>query len=521
MPPIFSEEFQGKAVGVASANIIKADNGELLSLYGIKSPAVGTELGKRAKSFVMQQVIGQPVKIDIVSVEYGIRYVKVTLADGKDLAGQMLSEGLATWDRAAWPKETHLGDLEQIGQSKLQAAFEEQQEKMQDNIRQIEEARIQKEKEERERAEKEALNKQIKEWQNTLPAERQGRRSRLYALWKTLRVDLAKAEIYYEKITKASQLLTLGADARAELQARYQRSKAEHGMDVSTEVELLMSSWDEQEAQETVGEWIQEYYALLDKIASESDEYTYENDLITELDSHLPEEVLASETIALLPEQSESRPETSGNFRVGTGFIVAEEGYVITCAHVIDGAKTIRVESKEEVSYPASVKFQDRKCDFAIIFAKSLVGSPIPVSTQEPEQGSVIYCLGYPLSTVKMRSVSGNIAGLEGAGDQIEGDPKYLQITAPLNPGNSGGPVLNVYGEWVGVVAIKSLDIKHLYESGQAVQGVNHAIKASAIEKQFNTAQVCAFSRHSRGPELSLQDICKQLSDSVVRVIAR
>ena len=144
---------------------------------------------------------------------------------------------------------------------------------------------------------------------------------------------------------------------------------------------------------------------------------------------------------------------------VGTGFIVAE-GHVMTCAHVVE---------------------EDVANDWAILRVEGLAGPAIPVAPQPPNIGATIFCLGYPLGGIQGSADpivgSGNIAALM----RLDRDQRFMQITAPVNPGNSGGPVLDQQGRWVGVVSQKMNDQATLDRSQTVAQGMNFAVKASYI----------------------------------------
>jgi regulator of sirC expression with transglutaminase-like and TPR domain len=138
---------------------------------------------------------------------------------------------------------------------------------------------------------------------------------------------------------------------------------------------------------------------------------------------------------------------------VGTGFIVAADGLVATNLHVIDEGRPIRVELADGKQHEVtSVHASDRTLDLAIlrIDAKGLM--PLELGDSDKlKDGQAIVALGNPLG-FKHSVVSGVVSGRR----DFEGRP-MIQVAIPVEPGNSGGPVLDKLGKVQGIVTIKSL----------------------------------------------------------------
>lgn len=186
-----------------------------------------------------------------------------------------------------------------------------------------------------------------------------------------------------------------------------------------------------------------------------------------------------------------SEPVTSGESVLsGTGFLLSENGLIVTNYHVVDGASKILVAFPEKnIEFQATVKIKDSKNDIAILEMKDFVykkhfAANIPFTLnggRSARIGESVYTLGYPLSSIlgaKPRLATGQISSEYG----IKEDPRVYQISAPLQPGNSGGPLLNLKGEIVGIV-VSGLNAKYLYEEeGIIPQNVNFAVKSSYLQ---------------------------------------
>ncbi len=137
----------------------------------------------------------------------------------------------------------------------------------------------------------------------------------------------------------------------------------------------------------------------------------------------------------------------------GTAFVVTADGFLVTCAHVVDGAKTIEV-LLGGVKYPAIVVSSDRIHDVAVIRINGQNLSPVPLTDSNGVQlGQPVRALGYPLSDVlgnNLKVTAGSVSGLN-----QEANSRVFQVDAAINPGNSGGPIVNEMGEVIGVASAK------------------------------------------------------------------
>lgn len=163
----------------------------------------------------------------------------------------------------------------------------------------------------------------------------------------------------------------------------------------------------------------------------------------------------------------------------GTGFLVTNTGLIVTNHHVVEGATNIVVEANgAEVT--ATVVARDPANDIAIIRA-AVTGTPLALgSASGALRGEEVMTLGYPLVEIQgegQKAAFGRINALSGLADDI----RYMQIDVPVQPGNSGGPLLNEHGVVIGLVSATVDQGVVLRASGTLAQNVNYALKADYI----------------------------------------
>ncbi len=137
----------------------------------------------------------------------------------------------------------------------------------------------------------------------------------------------------------------------------------------------------------------------------------------------------------------------------GTGFAISNNGYIATNAHVIKGADSIHVVSHEGRSLKARIVYKDPECDLAVLKIEDstfkMPPLPFALSSKAAPLGEEIYTLGYPRNEI----VYGK--GYISAETGFEGDSSSYQLTLPVNPGNSGGPLIDAQGYILGIISGK------------------------------------------------------------------
>ncbi len=210
-------------------------------------------------------------------------------------------------------------------------------------------------------------------------------------------------------------------------------------------------------------------------------------------------------------------------FSTGTGFFVTNDGYMVTNFHVIDGATTITVVSPlEKKELKATVVQSDPANDIAILKVEAqTVGIPLATSFSSAK-GEEVLTLGFPLVALQgqeQKATFGRINALSG----IQNDIRFVQIDVPIQPGNSGGPLLNTRGEVIGVVTATLSQIVTLRASGSLPQNVNYAVKIDYITPALNAAKVdrSKVSSANSTSKLEMAQIVSLRESSVMLVVAK
>jgi hypothetical protein len=165
----------------------------------------------------------------------------------------------------------------------------------------------------------------------------------------------------------------------------------------------------------------------------------------------------------------ESGSKTDNSPSSGTGFAISSSGLIATNYHVIEGAKSIMVKGVNQdfnVSYKASVVVTDPKNDLAIIKIddsrfKEFNTLPFLLRKNTADVGESIFVLGFPLTATmgeEVKLTNGIISSRTG----YEGDISMYQISAPVQPGNSGGPLFDNQGNIIGIVSAKHLQTENV-----------------------------------------------------------
>lgn len=170
----------------------------------------------------------------------------------------------------------------------------------------------------------------------------------------------------------------------------------------------------------------------------------------------------------------------------GSGFAIAD-GYVVTNYHVINGAKVINVKGingETDETYKGYVVATDREHDLAILKIvdkkfKGFDAIPYCIGKSVPEVGDDVFVLGYPKTNTMGQEVK-LTNGIISAQSGFKGDASMYQISAPVQPGNSGGPLFDNEGNVIGVICAKHAD----------AENANYAIKVSYLFSLVNSSGI-------------------------------
>ncbi len=159
----------------------------------------------------------------------------------------------------------------------------------------------------------------------------------------------------------------------------------------------------------------------------------------------------------------------------GTGFAINSNGYIATNYHVIDGAKSVYVRGVNgdfEKTYKAKVIVEDQRNDLALLKIEKWLGEiPYKLNKSTIALANSVYALGYPLTSIlgsDIKFTDGKIGATTG----FNNDPTYYQHSAPIQPGNSGGPLFNESGD---LIAINTLRVD---QEVAITEGIFFSVKA-------------------------------------------
>ena len=209
----------------------------------------------------------------------------------------------------------------------------------------------------------------------------------------------------------------------------------------------------------------------------------------------------------------QSRPEASGS-----GFFITEDGYLITNEHVAgDGAQVRLVTAAGIIS--AKVVKVDAANDLALLKAEGKFAA-LPVATSRAVKlGGTVATVGFPnigLQGFAPKFARGEIGSLSGPQD----DARYFQISVPVQPGNSGGALVDERGNVVGVVSAKLSAKAALSTSGALPENVNYAVKSSFLLGFLESVpEVAAKLKEPNTKDMKFEDVVEQAKEAAVLVL--
>ena len=161
----------------------------------------------------------------------------------------------------------------------------------------------------------------------------------------------------------------------------------------------------------------------------------------------------------------------------GSGFIITEDGYVVTNYHVVSGASSVQVTLYNGDTYDATVIGGDSDYDVAVLKINADGLQPVTLGeSADVNVGDTVLAIGNPLGELTFSMSQGIVSSCDRA-INVDGTPfNMIQVDCSINPGNSGGPLVNLYGEVVGIVSAK-----YSSYSSTTVEGLGFAIPISDV----------------------------------------
>ncbi|MBS5472088.1 MAG: trypsin-like peptidase domain-containing protein [Subdoligranulum variabile] len=172
--------------------------------------------------------------------------------------------------------------------------------------------------------------------------------------------------------------------------------------------------------------------------------------------------VVSPSVVAITTEQMSSSQTWFGGYYVqsgaGSGVIISQDGYILTCAHVVNGATSVKVQlNGSDESYDATVVGQDSTSDIAVLKIDATGLTPAVIGDSDAlAVGEVAVAVGNPLGTLSNTVTDGIVSALNRQVTVQNNDMTLIQTDASISPGNSGGGLFNANGELIGIVNAKS-----------------------------------------------------------------
>lgn len=191
----------------------------------------------------------------------------------------------------------------------------------------------------------------------------------------------------------------------------------------------------------------------------------------------------------------------------GTGFVVSANGHIVTNHHVIDGCSDLKGNLTGEAAMVLRVVSSDANNDLALLQAPSTARFKefARIRDRSIRSGDSVVAIGFPfhgLLTSDFTVTTGIVSSLSG----MRNDSRFLQISAPVQPGNSGGPLFDTTGQIVGVVTGKLDGLRVAVATGSIPENINFAIKTGALRDFLDNSVVPYQTAEPKG-ELKTTDI--------------
>jgi S1-C subfamily serine protease len=211
--------------------------------------------------------------------------------------------------------------------------------------------------------------------------------------------------------------------------------------------------------------------------------------------------------------RSKEKSETSG-----TGFFVSTKGHILTNHHVVNECTTFKVTQAGLGNDKVRLVASDEKNDLAVL-ATDLKPDSVPSLRTAVRMGESISVYGFPLAGLLASTgnfTTGTVTALAGLGD----DTRMIQISAPVQPGNSGGPLIDQYGNIVGVIVSKLNALRVAKATDDLPQNINFAIKSVIAQSFLESNDILPSMTPSTAP-LDAPQVAERAKAFTVRITCK
>ncbi len=203
----------------------------------------------------------------------------------------------------------------------------------------------------------------------------------------------------------------------------------------------------------------------------------------------------------------------------GTGFFITDDGYLLTCFHVVTNATRIMVGTTQGV-LPGELVESDPANDVALLKVDGKFAALPLADGGGVKLGESVFTVGFPdpaMQGLAPKLTRGEISSLAGVKD----NPGEYQISVPVQPGNSGGAIVDEYGNVVGLVAARLSDQAALESSGMTAQDVNYAVKISCAKSLLDEMPGLPDKLKPRHPakDRKFEDVVQEAQNALALVI--
>lgn len=208
----------------------------------------------------------------------------------------------------------------------------------------------------------------------------------------------------------------------------------------------------------------------------------------------------------------------AGNVKgFGSGSFISDDGLILTAAHVVEGAGKIEV-----VTHAGRVKAKliniDKKNDIAILECRGKYDSLPVVTSRLVKLGQSIFTIGFPnveIQGFSPKVTRGEINSMSGYQD----DPSSWQVSVPVQPGNSGGPLMDANGNVVGMIVSKLSAVNVARMQGDIPQNVNYAVKSDYIRPMLDKYKNRLKTFDTLSAEIPFEKVVRKTQNSVVMIV--
>jgi len=205
---------------------------------------------------------------------------------------------------------------------------------------------------------------------------------------------------------------------------------------------------------------------------------------------------------------------------LGSAFAVTKDGHLVTNQHVIEGCPNLQVKHPASGrQFPASVRASDKRNDLAVLKVEHAFATVAELRMRTLSLGDTVMSYGFPLSGV-LASDGVFSAGMVSATAGLRDDTARLQISNPIQLGNTGGPLLDDTGAVAGVVMAKLDAVKVLMLTGDIPQNINFAVKTEVVRLLLDTYGV-QYAPAKSTKRLAPREVAERAKSFTVLVVCR